>query len=238
MRFAVISDIHGNIDALNAVLEDINKRGIEKVYSTGDLVGYMPFTNEVVDRIRDNSIEGILGNHDQVIAEGSKVSLEETMDMDDKNLQASASRIYTNMTITDENRAYLKTLPLAIIIEADGVSIQLTHGSPRGISEYLYEEIGMFEELTETFDENAVITGHTHIPYHRVFEGKHFINAGSVGKPKHGNSNATYIIVDTEDGHIKVDIIEVAYPLNDLIAAIKDSKFISDKLIPMLEEGR
>ena len=102
MRFAVIGDIHGNIYALEAVYEDIKNKNIDFVISTGDLVGYMMYPNEVIEFLKKNKIASIQGNHDKFIAKGNKIQDISVFSQDE--VQKNASEIYTNYVLKDENR--------------------------------------------------------------------------------------------------------------------------------------
>ena len=237
MRFAVIGDIHGNIYALESVLADIKNREVDFILSTGDLVGYMPFPNEVIERIREKGILSVKGNHDSIIGEGKKPLDAEIDAMSDEEIQKSASRTFTNWIITKKNRSYLKNLPNALTIQAGGLKILLVHGSPRAIDEYLYHDIEKLREMSEAVDEDVIICGHTHIPYHEKVHHKHFINAGSAGKPKQGTPQAVYCIVTIENTKVESERIEVAYDIKAMIKAIKANRMISDDLIIMLQKG-
>ncbi len=86
-------------------------------------------------------------------------------------------------------------------------------------------------------NEDILICGHTHIPYHRAVFDKLFINSGSVGKPIHGGPQDSYIVVDVKDGEVKSEIIYVDYDVESMVKAIEDNKMIFNKLIAMLQEG-
>lgn len=237
MRFAVIGDIHSNKFALQSVLEDINSKRVDFIVSTGDLVGYLPFPNEVVDMIRENRILVVQGNHDKFIAESELITDEEINKMTEEQIQSNASSAFTNWSITDENRNYLKNLPEQLRINCNGLKLQIVHGSHRVVDEYLYEDKEKLAELAKTLEEDILICGHTHIPYHLTIDNKHFINAGSVGKPKHGDSRAAYVIINVENGKVKSEIIKVSYDIESIIKVIEENRMISNKLIPMLLQG-
>lgn len=237
MRFAVIGDIHGNIYALERVLADIESREVDFILSTGDLVGYMPFPNEVIERIRQKGILVVKGNHDSIIGEGKRPLNEEMDAMSDEEIQKSASKAFTNWVITKKNRSYLKNLPNSLTIQARGLKILLVHGSPRAIDEYLYQDIEKLREVSEAVDEEVIICGHTHIAYHEKVQHKHFINAGSAGKSKQGTPQAVYSIVTIENPKVESEIIEVTYDIEAMIKAIKANRMISDDLITMLQKG-
>ena len=238
MKFAVIGDIHGNKYALMAVLNDINLRNIDFIVSTGDLVGYFPFSNEVISIIKNHKVLVVKGNHDEVIANGTKTDSSILDNLSDAELVANASRLYINSTITDENRLFLANLPTSLNLSCGKFNIKFVHGSPFKINEYLYEDDILLSQIADKIDENVIVCGHTHLAYHKEINGTHFINCGSVGKPKHGNSDSSYAVVDIKGDSLTTDIIKVSYNLSPLINDIKSNNMISDSLISNLLEGK
>lgn len=237
MRIAVIGDIHGNIYALDAVLEDIQTKEVDLILSTGDLVGYFPFPNEVVETISNNRILSIQGNHDESFASFEPVVEDDFKHLTTKEIQANASRIYTNYVLKTRNREYLKNLPKQLKLEFEGYSLLLVHGSPRKNDEYMHESSNDLSTIVQDVSENIIISGHTHIPYYQIISDKHMINAGSVGKPKHGNPNATYVIINLVDENIQVEIKEVPYPFEQLVDDIIHNDMISNDLIDYVKKG-
>lgn len=227
MKIAIITDIHSNIFALEAVLEDIKNKGIENIYCLGDLVGYGPFPNEVINLIKENNIPTIQGNYDQSVGEdlfacGCDYKDGKTMALGTKSLH------WSQENTTDENKKWLRELPEKIEFEVKGRKILLVHGSPRKNNEYLYEDSKELEEIADIIRANIMICGHTHKPFHKNVDGIHMINAGSVGKPKHGNPNATYMIIDVYSDDIKTQIVEVLYDYEKMATAIEDSEIPSE----------
>ena len=237
MKFAVIGDIHGNQYALDSVLEHIKHKDVDFIISTGDLVGYMPFPNEVINVIRSHNIMAIQGNHDKVIGLSKRISSEEIGIMSLQDIQKNASAAYTNWCITDENRAYLNGLSTKLVLELGDKKIMIVHGSPFRIDEYLYEDEGQLAQLSEKITEDIIISGHTHIPYYRRINEKYFINAGSVGKPKHGDARSTYMIVDIDSESVTCSIEKVEYDVASILQNIKENPMISNALIEMLQQG-
>lgn len=237
MKFAVIGDIHGNKYALESVLADIKSKGIDTIYATGDLVGYLPYPNEVVELLRSNNIISIQGNHDKVISESKHVSQEEIEGCSMEDIQKSASKIFTNWCIKDENREFLKNLNHKINVELDGKSILIVHGSPKKIDEYLYDEEELLKKVAENISEDIIIFGHTHIPFVRKIGNQYFINAGSVGKPKHGDSRSTYVIVDIKNHEVTCVVEKVEYNLEQMVEDILNNPMISNDLVKCLKEG-
>lgn len=135
MKIAIIGDIHSNKYALESVIDDINKKDVKKIISTGDLVGYLPFPNEVIDLVRKNNILSIKGNHDLKISASKKISDKFINNMDIKEIQKSASKAYTNWKITDENREFLNLLPETLFMNIGNIQLQIVHGSPEKIDE-------------------------------------------------------------------------------------------------------
>lgn len=238
MKIAIISDIHSNIHALEAALKDIDKQKVDLILSTGDLVGYLYYPNEVIKCLQDHHIKAIMGNHDQGIANSQNISQEEIDQMDNDQIQFGGSKTYTNHVISEENRQYLQNLPGNIKMDVEGHKLLLVHGSPNKIDEYLSEESQVINELAEEIKDDIIVFGHTHIPFVKTINNKTFVNAGSVGKPKHGSNQGTYIILDIKEDQVKVDIKKFIYDINSVIESILSTDLITDKLIDMIKEGK
>src|SRR5689334_21311525 len=138
MRIAIFSDIHGNLQALDAVLSDITAQKPDAIYCLGDLVGYGAAPNEVTERIRREGFPTVMGNYDDGVGferdECGCAYREEA-----ERLLGDRSLAWTKAKTTAENKAYLRTLKKEIRFEADGKRILLVHGSPRKMNEYLFE---------------------------------------------------------------------------------------------------
>lgn len=237
MRLAILGDIHSNKDALKAVLLDMNQKQIDYKIGTGDLVGYMQYPNEVIDMIRAHNILTIQGNHDERVALADPIDVAVLKAMDEETIQQSASIAFTACAIRSDNRTFLKTLPKTLTFNFEGLSLQVVHGSPSNIKSYMYEDSDKLVELASQSDADVVISGHTHIPYFTKVGDQYIGNAGSVGIPKHGNNHATYIILDINQSEIKCEIVEVAYDVARVVEGIKNSPFVSNRLVPVLESG-
>ena len=141
MKFAVISDIHSNLYALQSVLDDIKQQGINTIYCTGDLIGYLTDPNGVIDLIKSNEILTLLGNHDEKYMK-SEPSTQSVIDMlSVMEVQKSASYHHNNQLLSSDNRLFIKSLPRAFMIKLENYNIQFVHGSPDHISTYMYEEV-------------------------------------------------------------------------------------------------
>jgi putative phosphoesterase len=236
MRVAIISDIHANIAALEAVLDDLKSQNVETTYCLGDLVGYAPFPNEVIDRIQRDAIPTIMGNYDDGVGFdrdecGCAYRDPEEQRLGDLSLQ------WTKKTVTTERKAFLQSLQPEIRFEADDKRFRLVHGSPRRMNEYLFEDrpLSSFQRLAATSETDVLVFGHTHKPYTKRVERVLFINAGSVGRPKDGDPRACYIVLDTT-GEVDVEFRRVPYDIQTAASAIRRSD-LPDKFATDLEMG-
>lgn len=241
MKIALFSDIHANLPALEAVLQDIDQKNPDSIYCLGDLVGYNVWPNEVVREIRKRKIPTIAGNYDFGIGRninecGCAYKTEEDKAM------GTISISFTNQIMEEGERQYLRTLPAHIRVEFqlndEKITLLLVHGSPRKINEYLFEDREEKSLLRIMKDAGADIMafGHTHKPYHRVLVSEndeklfHAINIGSVGKPKDGNVDACYVMLEIKEGQsdskvddISVDFIRVKYDVDRAAKAVEES---------------
>jgi putative phosphoesterase len=221
----IFGDIHANLPALEAVLDDMKTRALSSLYCLGDLVGYGTFPNEVTEIIRERNIPTIMGNYDQGVGNNS----------DDcgcayTNAVAEAlgkrSIAWTNQKTTTDTKLFLRQLPAQFLLQLGEIRVRLVHGSPRKINEYLFAERpdATMERLLDMAEADVLVCGHTHIPYHRILpSGRHVINAGSVGKPKDGNPQACYVVLETASRHLAVTFHRVPYDVERAARAIEAS---------------
>jgi putative phosphoesterase len=212
MRLAILSDIHANHPALLNVIDDIETQRIDVTYCLGDLVGYGPHPNRVIDTIRDMGYRTIMGNYDEGIGfEKGGCGCAYITDEERSNGQKSIE--WTTESVTPDNKEFLRNRRDRIEFTVDGYRFLLVHGSPRRINEYLYEDrpSASLRRILEPLEIEVMVCGHTHKQYHRQVDGIHIINDGSVGKPKDGDPRGCYAIIDT-DGGISVTFRRVEYP--------------------------
>lgn len=244
MKIAVISDIHSNIYALDAVLADIETKGVDMTVCTGDLVGYGTRPNEVIQTLKKNKILTIMGNYDDAIGNLKIVCGCDYPDPKDAE-KAGLSMHFTGQTTTKENKEYLKNLPKELIFTFDNKTIRFVHGSTRLVNEYLKENSKEADEVMSELVENILVCGHTHIPYAKHYEEKLLINAGSVGKPKTGNPNANYVIIDIKNENeisktpssVEVEIIEVEYDFEKMASEIEENEILPNDFARLIREG-
>lgn len=200
-RFAIFSDIHGNIAALDAVLADIDARGVSERYCLGDLVGYGPEPGAVIECIRSLGIPTVRGNYDDGVGarSGDCGCYYAT---DEARSDGAGSYEFTARVLSDADKDWLAALPGELRFEAEGVRVLLAHGSPRKINEYLMPDRTdeQLLRLAEDAQADLVCVGHVHLPYHRSLfsaggQHVHYVNSGSVGKPKDGDPRACWVEV-------------------------------------------
>lgn len=244
MKIAVISDIHSNIYALDAVLADMETKDIDMTVCTGDLVGYGTRPNEVIETLKKNKILTIMGNYDDAIGNLKIVCGCDYPDPKDAE-KAGLSMHFTGQTTTNENKGYLRNLPKELIFTFDNKTIRFVHGSTRLINEYLKQNSKEADEVMSELVEDILVCGHTHIPYAKHYGEKLLVNAGSVGKPKTGNSNANYVIIDIKNedevsgipSSVEVEIIEVRYDFEKAAKEIEENEILPNDFARLIREG-
>lgn len=229
MKIAVISDIHGNYHALERVIQYIDDEKVDSVICLGDFVGYGPMPNEAVETIRRRNILAISGNYDASVVAKEFVYIRDT----ETN---SFSMPWTNAELKEENIQYLKNLPQQITIEVMGKTITFVHGSTRKINEYLKEGSTEAEEVMKQFNGDVLVCAHTHIPYVKECGGKLLINEGSVGKPKIGRPNSTFLMLNVDENGVQHEIVELEYDYEKTMKAMILKGF-PEKLVESIKTG-
>jgi predicted phosphodiesterase len=229
MRYVILSDIHGNLEALDAVLADAPSD--LPIWCLGDVVGYGPNPNECIERLRSLEVECIVGNHDWAVM--NKV------DVQDFNPDAQLAVRWTQDHLTQQSVEYLEHLPVSL----EKGLFTLVHGSPREpIWEYiLYPPTARLNFAH--FSTSFCFVGHTHVPVLFRFraegdnrtceaeqlveggpqplgEGRLIVNPGSVGQPRDGDARASYAILDTDA--LTLEYRRVSYDIEQVQRHMED----------------
>jgi predicted phosphodiesterase len=247
MKYALISDIHANLPALDAVLADLDARpDIDAVYHLGDLVGYAPWPDEVVARLAGRGIPGVAGNYDSTTATGYEHC---GCRYEDPRQEELSHRSYewTRANVSEETRRQLGALPFRLDLRplgghTSGPRLFLVHGNPVLNTVYWTEDrsdrfcLQMADHLGARAGD-VVAFGHTHKPWQREVDGIRFVNTGSVGRPKDGDWRAGYATVAFgPDPGVVIEHPRVEYDLERATAAIREST-LPDAFATILETG-
>lgn len=224
MKIAVISDIHGNMEAVDSVMNDIKDRGCQKLFVLGDYAMAGPEPKVTVDyfmqKIDDENVYMIQGNTDLMIAgynDGLYGSLRQKAPV-----MAEALKNDANL-LNKEEKDFLRNLPANKEVEIDGVKFLLVHGSPRRNNEDILADtpLSEVEKMLEGVDADVILCGHTHIPCGFQTSTKQtVVNDGSVGRPFTPEPKACYLIITVADGKCVFEHRFVEY----------DNKKASDKV--------
>jgi predicted phosphodiesterase len=229
MRLALISDVHANLPALDAVLAEADARGVDAVFHLGDLVGYAPWPNEVVEVIAARGIAGVAGNYDSTVAMGYHHCGCRYEDPQQEAL-SHVSFEWTKAHVTDATRRLLAALPFRLDVRplgghAPGPTLVLVHGSPTVNTLYWTEDRSddfcrQMARAAGLRSGDVIAFGHTHLPWHREVDGMHFVNAGSVGRPKDGDPRAGCTVLSIAAGGVAIGHVRVAYDVEGAAAAV------------------
>ena len=200
---AIMSDIHGNYEALKQVLYKIDEMKITEIFCLGDVVGYYSQVNECCNELRKRKVKCVMGNHDWYLISGTLCQ---------RSRSVNDCLDYQRKIITEENRKWISTFP-AIIKEHE---ISMVHGGwINPIDEYLKPRNEYFRNI----EGNIFCSGHSHIQQTRIYEEKIYCNPGSVGQPRDGDNRAAFATYDGEKfvlHRVEYDIAQVG-KLMDLV---------------------
>src|SRR5689334_6787722 len=220
MKYAVLSDVHANLPALEAVLRDIDSRRVDAIYHLGDLTGYAPWPNEVVSLLRERGIPGVAGNYDSTVATDYKHCGCRADSVHEEQL-SHFSYAWTRERVTSATKSYLSSLPFRIDIRplgghVSGPTIVLLHGNQTLNTVYVTEDrpddfLQKMAAGVSASGGDVVCFGHTHKPWQRAVNGVRFVNAGSVGRPKDGDARACYVLLSLGDSGIIAEFVRVEY---------------------------
>jgi len=216
MRLALLADIHANLPALEAVLRDVDAVGVDQIWVAGDLVGYNPWPNEVVQVLKGRGVKAIRGNHDRAALSGDLSWFNE--------LAAQALR-WTRIVLTPASVGYLKFLEDRSRVSLPHGIVAMYHGSPRNDDEYVMPWAAD-ELLMRMARAHFVILGHTHVPMAYSSRYGILVNPGSVGQPRDRDPRAAWALLETATGGVQQR--HVSYDVGAVVAAIRKAGLPSE----------
>jgi len=248
---ALIGDVHANLPALNAVLADAKKRGATMILNAGDLVGYGPYPEEVVDALHSSRVISIIGNYDRSLftqwwlsEERQPLAYDQDWDADPEDtfmlrLKREVSK-WTYDRLSSGSREYLANLPEYMRKTLFGRSLLLVHGSPSSMTEYITSETPKtrLSEIAASSNADIIVAGHAHMPCVREVDKVLFINTGSVGRSEDGDPRACYALLSCGDEkNLVVEHIRVSYDINETISKMEQYE-LPERYIRAIREGR
>ncbi len=219
MQVGLVSDIHGNRVALEAVLADMPS--VDALVCAGDIVGYNPWHGSCVDTMREREVPTVMGNHDRAVAGGADFAF---------NSMAGAGVRHARETLDDDQLAWLAALPNERAV-CEG-RVRLVHGHPDDPNRYTYPAQFGPQLLG---DEDVLVLGHTHVQHCERYEEGVVVNPGSVGQPRDGDPRAAYAVLDLDERRVEERRVE--YDVDEVVAAIA-SAGLPAELGERLREGR
>jgi predicted phosphodiesterase len=237
MRIVLISDIHANLPALEAVLDDAAQRNHDALFQLGDVVGYAPWHNEVIGILRDGRIPGVSGNYDSTVATNYKHCGCKYEDARQEKL-SHVSYQWTLQHTTAESKQFLAALPFRIDQRplgghTSGPKLIMVHGNPVLNTVYWTEDrpdsfARQMADHAGARPNDVIAFGHTHKPWHKEIDGIHYVNTGSVGRPKDGDARAGYVVLEFSGNEVSVEFVRVAYDIERACSAIVESGLPAD----------
>lgn len=238
MRIALLSDVHANLPALQAVLADVaSLPDVAATFHLGDLVGYAPWPDETVAAIRSSGIAGIAGNYDSTVATDYKHCGCRYEDPRQEEL-AHHSYEWTRRHTSAETKRFLGALPFRLDLRprgghVAGPRVTLVHGTPTLNTLYWTEDRPddfclKMAHAAGMQRGDVICFGHTHKPWHREVEGIHFVNTGSVGRPKDGDWRAGYVLLEMSGDTPAVEFVRVDYDIDTAMRGIRESELPDD----------
>ena len=235
MKIAVISDIHGNMDAVKAVMEDIKKEKCDKIFVLGDYAMAGPEPKKTIkyfmEKQKDKNVEMIQGNTDAMIAGYSA----ELFNVLEKKAPVMACALQDDVKhLTAGEKKFLEKLPAQKQIDIEGVSFLLVHGSPRKNNEDILADtpIEDIEKMVKKVKAQVVLCGHTHVPCgFQTKSKKTVVNVGSIGRPFTPEAKACYLIIDVIDGKCIFQHKFIEYGNKKASDKMKKRKFTGAELL-------
>jgi putative phosphoesterase len=210
LKVALIGDVHANLPALEAVLAHARQNHVEAIWNLGDFVGYGAYPEATVNHLRATNAISIAGNYDlKVLKVPHKAAKWKKRMNPDKWLAFK----WTYEHLSPTSREYLGALPEQYRLEAAGLHVLLTHGSPVSLTEHLTPDTpeDHLAALAKMAQADVICCAHSHIPFIRQMGSTWFVNPGSVGRPDDGDPRASYAVLFFEANHFEVELQRITY---------------------------
>ncbi len=228
MKIVIISDIHGNSDALLALPE-----AYDELWVLGDLVNYGPDPAAVIDFVKAKAAIVVSGNHDYSIGFNQDPQCSQRFKQ-----MAEATRRYTNSVLSMEHKRYLRHLPRYVEAERNRTRFYICHAIPSdSLFGYCQADSPRWPAEIENLSADIVLVGHTHIPFVQSFGSRQVVNPGSLGQPKTGSPEARYAV--WEDG--KIEVKSYPYPVETAVAKVQSlpiEEQLRNELTAILRTGK
>lgn len=224
MKIALLSDVHGNAVALEAVVQDIWKRQVDKILVLGDICFRGPEPKESLRIVQSLDAEVIKGNADEWVVRGIHHGEVPEQAFDIMNQE----REWTLSKLNNEEINYLKELPETMSFSAGNLNIFAFHATPNSLFEVIPPDAPdntFSEKMFSTTDADIYFYGHIHKAYIRYVNGKTVVNLGSVGMPFDGVKKASYALLEIEDNNFQTSIIKVPYDVDKVIQQVQNSDY-------------
>ncbi len=224
LEIVLVSDIHSNLEALKSVSKNMPQ---QPIYCIGDFVGYGANPNEAIQWAKEREVTAVIGNHDYATITG---------DTEWFNKEAAAAIEWTRKHISTSGKKYLSSLPRRRVVKIGGLKMLMVHGSPTDtLFEYVHPATHehLFNAYLKRFKVDIIVMGHTHIPF--VWEGRKgfVVNPGSVGQPRSGGPNASYLILKVEDKRVEFEHRPTPYDTKAAAEKIRNAElpvFLAERL--------
>ena len=233
MIVALISDIHGNLPALEAVLKDAGQAKAKHIWCLGDIIGYLPSPNECIGLVQKAASASIVGNYDQKVI---RFEREKNEWKKSKKLSKFNAFEWNHQHLHPQSRKYLWSLPQTLRRKIGRFDILLTHGSLESIDEPVFPDTPeeRLIELGQTADADIIVMGHTHRFMNRKVGQQYFINPGSVGLPLKKDLRASYALLNISQDKINVTERKIHYDISKVIHSLQEAN-VSRHLVKMIE---
>jgi putative phosphoesterase len=223
MKIGLIGDSHSNLDALRQVLAALKARGVERILNTGDNVGYSAFPNECVALLREEGVEGVMGNYDEAVAGCKDHCGCGYADSETEKIRGGSLR-WTQDRISEATREWLLALPRELAFDCEGKRVFMVHGGNRALNQFLYpDSTDALRELAEYGKADLVVMGHTHGQFLLRQGGATFINPGAAGKPVDGDTRGCAAVVEVTTAGFETEFIRVDYDVEKNIASLLEA---------------